>query len=29
MSLFSKANKEVFLAPLSKNNPVLIQVLGI
>ncbi len=29
MSLFSKANKEVFLAPLNSNNPVLIQVLGI
>lgn len=29
MSLFSKANKEVFLSPLNSNNPILIQVLGI
>ena len=29
MSLFSKANKEVFLSPLNSNNPVLVQVLGI
>ncbi len=29
MSLFNKEIKSVFLAPLSKNNPVLIQVLGI
>jgi len=27
--LFSKKNKEVFLTPLSKNNPVTVQVLGI
>ena len=29
MSLFSKQNKEVFTGPLSTNNPVVIQVLGI
>ncbi len=29
MSIFSKENKEVFLTPLSNNNPVLVQVLGI
>lgn len=29
MSLFSKANKEVFLTPLNNNNPILVQVLGI
>ncbi len=29
MSLFSKANKEVFLSPLNGNNPILVQVLGI
>ena len=29
MSLFSKKNKEVFTAPLGKNNPVTVQVLGI
>ena len=29
MSLFSKQNKEVFTAPLGKNNPVTVQVLGI
>ena len=29
MSIFSKANKEVFLSPLNNNNPVLVQVLGI
>lgn len=29
MSLFSKANKEVFLSPLNSNNPILVQVLGI
>ena len=29
MSLFSKKNKEIFLGPLSKNNPVIVQVLGI
>lgn len=27
--LFSKENKEVFKSPLSKDNPVLVQVLGI
>lgn len=27
--LFSDKNKQVFLGPLSKNNPVVIQVLGI
>ena len=27
--LFSKENKEVFRSPLSKDNPVLVQVLGI
>ncbi len=27
--LFSKANRQVFLAPLNLDNPVLIQVLGI
>ena len=29
MSLFSKQNREVFINPLSLDNPVLIQVLGI
>ncbi|MGL5785403.1 MAG: NADH:ubiquinone reductase (Na(+)-transporting) subunit D [Bacteroidales bacterium] len=29
MSLFSKKNKEILLGPLSKNNPVIVQVLGI
>lgn len=29
MSLFSKMNKEIFSSPLSLNNPVTIQVLGI
>ncbi len=29
MSLFSKEYKEVFLTPLSNNNPILVQVLGI
>ncbi len=29
MSIFSKKNKEVFLTPLSGNNPILVQVLGI
>ncbi len=29
MSLFNKEIKQAFLAPLSKNHPVLIQVLGI
>ena len=29
MSLLSKNNKEVFTAPLGKNNPVTVQVLGI
>ncbi len=29
MSIFSKESKEVFLTPLSNNNPVLVQVLGI
>ncbi len=29
MSIFSKENKEVFLTPLSGNNPILVQVLGI
>ena len=27
--LFSKDNKQVFLAPLNLNNPILVQVLGI
>ena len=27
--LFSKKNKEVFSAPISMNNPVTVQVLGI
>ena len=27
--LFSKENKEIFSAPLSLNNPVTVQVLGI
>lgn len=29
MSLFSDKNKQVFLNPLSKNNPIAVQVLGI
>jgi Na+-transporting NADH:ubiquinone oxidoreductase subunit D len=29
MSLFSKKHKEILLGPLSKNNPVTVQVLGI
>ncbi len=29
MSIFSKENKEVFLSPLSSNNPIMVQVLGI
>ena len=29
MSILSKKNKEVFTAPLGKNNPVTVQVLGI
>ncbi len=29
MSIFSKEHREVFLNPLSNNNPVLVQVLGI
>ncbi len=29
MSIFTKQNKEAFIAPLNKNNPVLTQVLGI
>ncbi len=29
MSIFSKENKEVFLTPLSGNNPIMVQVLGI
>jgi len=29
MSLFSKENREAFLSPLWKNNPVTMQVLGI
>lgn len=29
MALFSKANKEAFFNPLSKDNPVLVQILGI
>ncbi len=29
MSLFSKMNKEVFSSPLTMNNPVTVQVLGI
>ena len=27
--LFSKDNKQVFLAPLNLDNPILVQVLGI
>ncbi|MCD7714340.1 MAG: NADH:ubiquinone reductase (Na(+)-transporting) subunit D [Prevotella sp.] len=29
MSIFSKENRDVFLTPLSSNNPILVQVLGI
>ena len=29
MSLFSKENREALIGPLNKNNPVVIQVLGI
>ncbi|MBR1935413.1 MAG: NADH:ubiquinone reductase (Na(+)-transporting) subunit D [Muribaculaceae bacterium] len=29
MALFSKRNKEAFFNPLSKDNPVLVQILGI
>ena len=27
--LFSKKNKEVFKKPLSEDNPILVQILGI
>ena len=29
MALFSKQNKEAFLSPLTQNNPIAVQVLGI
>ena len=29
MSLFSKMNREIFSSPLTMNNPVTVQVLGI
>ena len=29
MGIFSKQDREVFINPLSKDNPVLVQVLGI
>ncbi|MCD8289182.1 MAG: NADH:ubiquinone reductase (Na(+)-transporting) subunit D [Prevotella sp.] len=29
MSIFSKEHRDVFLTPLSNNNPILVQVLGI
>lgn len=29
MSLFSKANREALTSPLSANNPILVQILGI
>ncbi len=29
MALLSKKNRDIFLAPLSKDNPVLVQILGI
>ena len=29
MGLMSSKNKEVLLGPLSKNNPVIVQMLGI
>ena len=29
MSLFSKQNREVFINPLNRDNPILVQVLGI
>ncbi len=29
MSIFSKEHREVFLSPLNRNNPILMQVLGI
>ncbi len=29
MSMFSKENKKVFVTPLSEDNPILVQVLGI
>ena len=29
MGVFSKQDREVFINPLSKDNPVLVQVLGI
>lgn len=29
MSLFSKQNKEALISPLNKNNPIMVQVLGI
>lgn len=29
MSLWSKKNKEILLGPLSKNNPVIVQMLGV
>ena len=28
-TLFSAKNRELLLGPLSKNNPVLVQILGI
>ena len=27
--MLSKKNKEILLGPLSKNNPVIVQILGI
>ncbi|MFI3298438.1 MAG: NADH:ubiquinone reductase (Na(+)-transporting) subunit D [Rikenellaceae bacterium] len=29
MALLSKKNRDIFLAPLSKDNPVIVQILGI
>ena len=29
MSLWNKKNKEILLGPLSSNNPVIVQMLGI
>ena len=29
MSLWNKKNKETLLGPLSKNNPIMVQMLGI
>ncbi len=29
MAILSKKNKDIFLAPLSKDNPVIVQILGI